>query len=131
MRVTTVSARCFMTSSHLLEELARLGQVPGVEALGERGVRRCQEGASLGRAVVVAEEAGVGGRDAELVDACALPSRDGESVAERGFDLRCVVALDGTELGAATERVGAPDVLPRHGALGLAERRERACNVAR
>src|SRR5215475_11152060 len=113
MRVTIVSARCFMTS-RLFEELARLGQVPGVEALGERGVRRRQEGASLGRAVVVAEEAGVGGRDAELVDACALPSRDGESVTERGLDRRCVVALEGAELGTAAEGVGTPDVLTRH-----------------
>src|SRR4029077_12165781 len=114
MRVTTVSARCFMTSVTLLEELARLGHIRCVEALGHCGVRRRQEPASLGRAVVVAEEASIRGRDAELVDACALPPRDGERLAERGLDLRGVVAQESAELGASTERVGAPHVLARH-----------------
>src|SRR5437870_12400075 len=118
-------------STEFLEQRLRLDEVARVEALGKRRVDRREQLAPLSRAAAVAEEAGEGDGRAQLVRPRALPARDGEGVAEDGLDLGRAGALARAQLGAAAERVGAPDLLARHGALGLRERGERPGDVAR
>src|SRR5438094_6061714 len=118
-------------STEFLEQRLCLDEVARVEALGKRRVGRREQRAPLGRAAAGAEEAGVGDGRAQLVCARALAARDGEGVAEDALDLGRVGALLREQLGPKAERVGAPDLLARHGALGLGERGERPDDIPR
>jgi hypothetical protein len=64
-------------------------QIGGVEAFGEPGVNRGEEGDRLLRPTLLAAQAGEAHRGAQFPGLCVLPARDGDGLLQSCLSVAC------------------------------------------